>query len=285
MIPGIREEKTPSKRSYCSHNVPSLCGLLMFFRLLFLQRIDEAFCSFNGFVNTLFALASILTVSAICIFQYVSVVMPLDKVLLTGGRCVAMVTCAWVIALFLAAGPTVRWGRYEFTSNIFNCENAHTSRSAEISYAVMLIFCGFLFPLGVMIFAYVSIFKALRAHSSRMSETTTSSPADDVAVSMETKICVGMVLTFVVFLVCRTPFFLMLVFSIRDRAGAPDSITQLSFWAIYLHSACDPFLFALKLSEYKDTLKEVGSTFCLALKSCLPRTNNLERDEPTVPKR
>lgn len=238
-------------------------------------------------MNTLFAMASVLTICIICIYQYVSVVFPLDKALLTGGRCVAMVICAWVIAVFLATGPTVRWGRYEFTSNIFNCEYYHTNRSAEISYGVTLMVCGYIFPLLVMIFVYVSIFKALREHSSRMSMTSTIStaPVDGGAVSIEFKLCITTLLVFLTFLVCRTPFFAFLVLSIKSETGAPDFLGQLSFWAIYLHSACDPFLFAFKHAEYQDTLKDAGRTFWLMLRACCVWKNSQTQGDPSMPER
>ena len=109
------------------------------------QTIGKAFCYFNGFINTLFAMASVLTICSLCVYQYVSVVLPMNKSL-TNFRCLVMVLCAWVISIFFATGPAIHWGRYEFTSNIFNCEYYHTTDKAEISYNITMMFCGYLFP-------------------------------------------------------------------------------------------------------------------------------------------
>ena len=186
---------------------------------------------------------------------------------LTNFRCLVMVLCAWVTSIFLATGPALHWGRYEFTSNIFNCEYYHTTNNAEISYNITLIICGYLFPCAFMLFSYFSILRALHKHQSRMAVTASISPAPvaGAPVSLETKLCMTMSVVFLTFLVCRTPFFVFLVLATYDLGHSPDFLGQLSFWAIYLHSACDPFIYAFKHTEYQETLKDILRTFRLAI--------------------
>lgn len=230
------------------------------------QTIGKAFCYFNGFINTLFAMASVLTICSLCVYQYISVVLPMNKSL-TNFRCLVMVLCAWVISIFFATGPAIHWGRYEFTSNIFNCEYYHTTDKAEISYNITMMFCGYLFPCTFMIFTYVSILRALHRHQVRMAVTSSISPAPvaGAPVTLETKLCMTMSVVVLTFLVCRTPFFVFLVLTTNDLKHSPDFLGQLSFWAIYLHSACDPFIYAFKHTEYQDTLKDIVKTFRLAI--------------------
>lgn len=230
------------------------------------QTIGKGFCYFNGFINTLFAMASVLTICSLCVYQYVSVVLPMNKSL-TNFRCLVMVLCAWVISIFVATGPAIHWGRYEFTSNIFNCEYYHTTNRAEISYNVTMMFCGYLFPCIFMIFTYVSILRALHKHQARMAVTSSISPAPvaGAPVTLETKLRMTMSVVVLTFLVCRTPFFVFLLLTTKDLEHSPDFLGQLSFWAIYLHSACDPFIYAFKHTEYQDTLKDIIRTFRLAI--------------------
>ena len=226
------------------------------------QTIEKPFCYFNGFINTLFAMASVLNICSLCVYQYLSVVLPMNKCL-TNFRCLVMVLCAWGVAIFFATGPAVLWGRYEFTSNIFNCEYYHSTSLAQVSYNITMMFCGYLLPLTFMLFAYVSIFKALHEHKSRIAITSSISPApvEGAAVSTETKLCMTLAIVFVTFLICRTPFFLFLLLTTRDLENSPaDFLGQLSFWAIYLHSACDPFIYAFKHTEYQETLKDILAT-------------------------
>ena len=89
------------------------------------------------------------------------VVLPMNKSL-TNFRCLVMVLCAWSISVLLATGPITHWGRYEFTSNIFNCDYYHTTSKAEVSYNIALMLCGYLIPFGFMVFCYVNILRALQ---------------------------------------------------------------------------------------------------------------------------
>ena len=226
-------------------------------------------------------MASVLTICSLCVFQYVSVVLPMNKSL-TNFRCLFMVLCAWVISIFLAMGPAIQWGRYEFTSNIFNCEYYHSTNRADISYNITMMLCGYLFPCVFMIFSYVSILRALHEHQSRMAVTSSISPAPvaGAPVSLETKLRMTMSFVVLTFLVCRTPFFVFLVITTKDLDHPPDFLGQLSFWAIYLHSACDPFIYAFKHPEYQDTLKDIARKFKIAITStfccCMSKDTNEE---------
>ena len=226
-------------------------------------------------------MASVLTICSLCVFQYVSVVLPMNKSLTT-FRCLVMVLCAWVISVFLATGPAIQWGRYEFTSNIFNCEYYHSTNRADISYNITMMLCGYLFPCVFMIFSYVSILRALHEHQSRMAVTSSISPAPvaGAPVSLETKLRMTMSFVVLTFLVCRTPFFVFLVITTKDLDHPPDFLGQLSFWAIYLHSACDPFIYAFKHPEYQDTLKDIARKFKIAITStfcyCMSKDANEE---------
>ena len=212
-------------------------------------------------------MASVLTICSVCVYQYVSVVLPLNKSL-TNFRCLVMVLCAWTISIFLAIGPVLYWGRYEFTSNIFNCEYYHTTKEAEISYNITLMLCGYLFPCAFMLFSYLNVLRALQKHQSRMAVYTSSispAPAAGSPVTLETKLCMTMSVVFLTFVVCRTPFFVFLVLATYDLGNPPDFLGQLSFWAIYLHSACDPFIYAFKHTEFQETLRDILRTFRLAI--------------------
>ena len=211
-------------------------------------------------------MASVLIISSLCVFQFVSVALPMNKSL-TNFRCLVMVLCAWSISILLATGPITHWGRYEFTSNIFNCDYYHTTSKAEVSYNIALMLCGYLIPFGFMVFCYVNILRALQKHHSRTAVTSSisSAPVEGAPVSLETKLCMTLSIVFLAFLVCRTPFFIFLLLSTYDLGYSADFLGQLSFWAMYLHSACDPFIYAFKHTEYQNTLKDIFGTFRLTL--------------------
>lgn len=195
------------------------------------------------------------------IFQYVSIVLPFEK-MMTNFRCLLMILGVWIVSGFLAVGPVVHWGRYEFTSNIFNCDYFHSNHKGEISYDITLMIAGYILPLFVMIFSYASIFAALHKHDNRMTKTASisSAPSEGTSISAGTKLRVTVLLIFLTLLVCRTPFFVYLVFVVVQPTASIDFLSQLSFWAIYLHSASNPFIFTFKHVEYQETLKEIYNT-------------------------
>ena len=230
-------------------------------------------------IVTLFAMASVLIICAICVYQYASIVKPFDKTF-TNLRCLAMVLCAWLIALFLALGPAVSWGRYEFTSNIFDCEYFHANYGAVISYNITLIICGYGFPLIIIVFSYVCVFKALKVHKTRMSRTTAkTSIAAEGNISPSSRICMNIFIVVLVFLVCRTPLFVYLVYITKYPDHSFDVLGQLSFWAIFLHSACDPFVYALKNSDYRDTLAEICGALRLVLRCTCCHKGHVTQEE------
>ena len=128
---------------------------------------------------------------------------------------------------------------------------------------------------------FISSCAALHEHQSRMAVTSSISPGPvaGVPVYLETKLRLTMSILVLTFLVCRTPFFVFL--TTKDLDHPPDFLGQLSFWAIYLHSACDPFIYAFKHPEYQDTLKDIARKFKIAITStfcyCMSKDANEKR--------
>mgnify|MGYP001798259575 CR=1 FL=1 len=207
---------------------------------------------------TLFAVTSALIMCAISVYQYACSVMPSGRIF-TNVRCLVMVLCAWLIALFLALGPAINWGRYEATSQIFNCEYFHASLGAITSYNVTLIICGYGFPLGVIMFSYT----ARKCRKLRLSKPSSTNDAITLPLSES---CMSVFVVVFVFIVCRTPLCLYLIFVTRYPNQSFDVLGQLSFWAIYLHSACNPFIYAFKQLDYRNSLAEIYGTLRLALR-------------------
>lgn len=215
----------------------------------------------------------------ISISQYFAVVSPLKKIM-TNSKSLLIVVCGWTVAFVLALGPIMHWGRYEFTDTIYDCHADHTSRILEMSYNITLMVYGFTLPFLTMLFTYTAILKALRDHSVRMAQTqlimSTSQSSMNVSVSIETKICFTVVIVVITFLICRTPFFIYLCLITMRFINATDFLGQLAFWAIYLHSATDPFIYAFKHVEYRETLKEIQININRTLKSVFLRNDYTE---------
>ena len=213
----------------------------------------------------------------ISVSQYFAVTSPMKKIM-TNTKCFMIVFCGWILSFVIAVGPLLRWGRYEFTDTIYDCNAAHTTRTLEISYNISLMVYAFALPFLIMLFNYTAILRAFRDHSVRMLQTelimSTSQNSMNVSVSIETKICFIVVIVVVTFLLCRTPFFIYLFLITMRVISSSDFLGQLAFWAIYLHSATDPFIYAFKHVEYRDTLSEIQMNINKTFKSAFVRDNH-----------
>ena len=140
-----------------------------------------------------------------------------------------------------------------------------------MSYNITLMVYGFTLPFLTMLFTYTVILRAFRDHTIRMAKTamivSTSQSSMNVSVSIETKICFTVVIVVVTFLICRTPFFIYLCLITMRSISSSDFLGQLAFWAIYLHSATDPFIYAFRHTEYRETMREIQMNINRTLKS------------------
>ena len=85
-------------------------------------------------------MASVLTICSLCVFQYVSVVLPMNKSL-TNFRCLVMVLCAWIISIFLATGPTIRNGGATNSLQTFSTANIITLQTEQIFPTILPWWC------------------------------------------------------------------------------------------------------------------------------------------------
>lgn len=247
----------------------------LFQSFLCFQAISDNFCQFSGFLNLFFALASSSMMVCISVSQYYAVTSPMKK--MTNSKCFMIVLICWVISLVIALGPVMRWGRYEFTDTIYDCNAVYTTQTLEMSYNITLMVYGFALPFLTMLFTYTAILRAFRDHSVRVLQTdllmSTPHSSMNVSVSIETKICFTVVIVVVTFLLCRTSFFIYLFLITMRIISSSDFLGQLAFWAIYLHSATDPFIYAFKQVEYRDTLSEIQTNINKTFKSVFVRND------------
>ena len=80
----------------------------------YMQRwiFGNVMCQINGFMNILFAATSLLTLTAISIEKYFSIVRAMDHAITT-RRTKYMLLCTWIVPGLLAAIPLARFTSYE----------------------------------------------------------------------------------------------------------------------------------------------------------------------------
>ncbi|KAL9965701.1 hypothetical protein ACROYT_G029540 [Oculina patagonica] len=82
----------------------------------------ETLCTISGLTNSLFCIASVLTLTAVAVDRYLAIVYPLKyRAWLTVERARMVLAYIWLHALFVAFLPVVGWSRYVYLPYEFIC--------------------------------------------------------------------------------------------------------------------------------------------------------------------
>lgn len=223
-----------------------------------------------------FLLASTSMTICICVSQYIAVISQTKK-LMTSTNCFAMVVIVWVISFCIAFGPIVKWGRYKFNDIIYECKLPRTTNVSEKLHNAAIIVYAFILPFFTMLFTYTAIIRKFQHHCVHMLQTeqimSTTQSRMNLTYNLERKICFTMVIGIVTFLLCRTPLFIYILLLTMQVIGRLDFLGQLAFWAVYLHSTANPFIYAYKHVEYRETLNEIQRSIRVKMKSVLMSDN------------
>ena len=130
----------------------------------------DTWCKVNGMANSLFCIASILTLAAVSVDRYCAILYPFKYVTwITNKVAAGMILYIWVHALLMACLPLTSWSRYTFISSESICT---VQWEYSISFTLFLFSVCFFLPLGVMMITYLRIFRTARKQSSRIVPVT-----------------------------------------------------------------------------------------------------------------
>ena len=237
----------------------------------------------NAFLVTTFATGTVLIITSLCLYQYLMVTSPLDVAISGVWSCFFLMS-GWTLAFALASGPLFGWGEYEISATIFSCSYRESRFIQRLSYNISLMAMAYVFPLLIMIFCYTCILRTLRFVDVRLTKgifIANECGADGSPETGQKRLVLVVVLIIIVFLVFRTPMFIFILlktFSLVEDEWLALA-DQLSFWAIYFHAACDPFIYAFQHGEYCRTMKEIGRTFKMGVQSlCCCKAEQGEQD-------
>ena len=130
----------------------------------------DTWCKVNGMANSLFCIASILTLAAVSLDRYFAILYPFRY-----GRWITkkmagcMIFYIWFHALLMACLPVMGWSRYTFIRSESIC-TVHWE--FDIAFTVSLFSVCFFLPLGVMMFTYLRIFRTARIQSKKIVPVT-----------------------------------------------------------------------------------------------------------------
>ncbi|XP_029132966.2 5-hydroxytryptamine receptor 1D [Labrus bergylta] len=144
-------------------------GVMPFVALSIMNRgwVDCAgLCLYVGYTSSVYCTASVLTLAAIALDRYHSIM----DCLRYSSRCTpwrtgAVVMWIWLQALLTSCPPLLGWGSISYVAPVYSCA---VNWSSSSSYAAFTAALSFLVPAGVILFCYGNIVKVARSHARRI---------------------------------------------------------------------------------------------------------------------
>ncbi|XP_017268491.1 5-hydroxytryptamine receptor 1D [Kryptolebias marmoratus] len=123
-------------------------------------------CLYVGYTSSVFCTASVLTLAAIALDRYLSIM----DCLRYSSRCTLWRTCAvvlwiWLQALATCSPPLLGWSSITYVVPMYNCA---TNWASSPSYTAFMAIFSYLIPAVVILFCYVNIVKVAHSHARRI---------------------------------------------------------------------------------------------------------------------
>nr|XP_046257207.1 5-hydroxytryptamine receptor 1D [Scatophagus argus] len=123
-------------------------------------------CSYVGYTSSVYCTASVLTLAAIALDRYHSII---DCLRYT-SRCTLWRTCAvvlwiWLQALATSCPPLLGWSSINYVVPMYSCA---VNLASSPSYTALMAAFSYLIPAVVILFCYVNIVKVARSHARRI---------------------------------------------------------------------------------------------------------------------
>ncbi|XP_062318998.1 5-hydroxytryptamine receptor 1D [Osmerus eperlanus] len=123
-------------------------------------------CLYVGYTASVYCTVSVLTLAAIALDRYCSIM----DCLRYGARCTLWRSCSvvlwiWLQALLTSLPPLLGWSSVEYVAPMYSCAVNWASRP---SYTAFMAFLSFLLPAAVILFCYVHIVRVARGHARRI---------------------------------------------------------------------------------------------------------------------
>ncbi|XP_071337000.1 5-hydroxytryptamine receptor 1D [Trachinotus anak] len=144
-------------------------GVMPFVALSIMNRgwVDcTDLCLYVGYTSSVYCTASVLTLAAIALDRYHSIM----DCLRYSSRCTLWRTCAvvlwiWLQALVTSCPPLLGWSSVTYVVPMYSCA---VNWASSPSYTAFMAALSYLIPAVVILFCYVNIVKVARSHARRI---------------------------------------------------------------------------------------------------------------------
>ncbi|XP_078367427.1 melanopsin-like [Oculina patagonica] len=123
-------------------------------------RKSQAQCVWSGFINGSVGIASIANLTMMSVIMFTSFKRLGHTTRIPRNKMAAIITFTWLYGVMAMFPPLVGWNEFvPGAAAISCCPNWVAKSKAGMAYNALLVFIGFILPLGVIIFCYYRIYR------------------------------------------------------------------------------------------------------------------------------
>ena len=247
-------------------------------------------CTLNGMINSIFCIASMLSLAAVSVDRYIAIIKPLNYPLLMSHRAaLLMVSYVWLHAITCALLPAFGWSSYIFIRNESICT---ADWGSNISYTLFIFASSFFAPLAVMTFCYHHILRVARTQSQKIvprvgelrgtmvavpvvcgkenggAAPTASHTAKDKPPNWreteakekfkkETRAAKTLLIVMGTFFFCWAPHFIGMTCLLFPSCRWPDEFFATTTWLAMLNSGCNPIIYGVMNKRFRQSFKDI----------------------------
>lgn len=250
----------------------------------------EVWCTINGMINSIFCIASMLSLAAVSIDRYIAIIKPLQYPLIMTSRvALCMISYVWLHAITLAFFPVFGWSSYIYITNESICT---ADWGSDIPYTLFIFASSFFAPLMVMAYCYFHILRAARRQSKTIvprvgelrEETLQTMVAVPVAFATEngkvsapppsatdkakereakekfkreTRAAKTLLIVMGTFIFCWAPHFIGMTCLLFPSCKWPDAFYATTTWLAMLNSGCNPIIYGVMNKKFRQSFKDI----------------------------
>lgn len=187
-------------------------------------------------------------------------------------------TVPWVIPLLFYAPPTLLWQHINDQVKIWQDYECHLPFETHLTLRLIGVLIEFLLPLVAMTFFNISVYISIKRRHQQFKGVDTFSPSDarppqnnvsntilasKSKVNKDSKAATRLFIFVFVFNLFWLPNEIISIFTDIFCYDCVNKIVfEISLWALWMHSAINPILYAILLTRYRRAFKAVFCTAC-----------------------